>query len=841
MDSQAEKLKFYPTVLCRIGTLPFEVLDNFRWSNGAALSTIISTYQSLKEDELSFVGKRKELASIQQKIRAFELLFEQKYLAQQQLHRSSFHAIAGNQMLQKGLLQSSPSLWQGIQRYRLQTPSTYRKKERQTERSIMQYLARICTKTSPFSTFTALSLNDLTGKNSLTDAPTHSGVIRINNYILAQLEELLGSYPPFYNQLAIRLNPTLRLQGEEYVYLMNSRNVESIQRMENNAVLALIVELIEEYEGGLLLFQNFVDAIIDKIDASRDQINGYLSELIQFGLLTWVWPVSATDPNWSKAFLAWLPTLSDFEGKENLINVLEQLQKSADQLTQLSAEERWPLIQENYQSLKNYFVETSAHIPDAKPIDNESFVLFKGTELSLNSEKLFYEDSQINANVGWSKEDLKLGIKELNEVITLINPLCIHPEVEAPLKFYKGKYDPMQKVGLMRFYEDFYQNELYGDEKKKNNEQNEYQEINKLQKNIAEKLSEHIIINSNYNVHLSLSDLKTAFAITQMKVAAKLSPNSFGALLQLQSTPSGQYKSYVDAVFTGYGRMLGRFLHLFPEKHTTYLQEWVADLRGNALWVDNTDASFHNANAHPSILNTIVSVPGGQQRSYIEQYPPNQIQEDNNVSLRDLSVSLSKDEDKLLLFYKDREVVIFNFGLEALQTRSPMYRLLSTFGTLQPDLSPLKAILLQLTRQEKESWFHFPRVCVGDHLILQRRSWFVPVLELPLRQKSDSEADYFLKINCWREKHQLPEQVFVTLSPLEIDHELEKEQRKSDAYKPQYLDFKIPSLVNHFGREVNKVTTMLKIEEALPGQGEMLKVNGRSHAVELVVQWAKES
>ena len=186
MDQPDEQIKLYPLVLCRIGTLPYDLLDGIRWAENELITVDLHVYQRLHQLLREGEGDKKQKQKLRKKIRQFELDFEQSYLQQQQLHRASFYAFSGHQMLQKGLLQSSPSLLEGLQRYRLQSPSVYRKKERQTERSLAQYLARICTKTSPFSTFTALSLNDLSGNNVGQNSSPFSTVIRINNYVLAQ-------------------------------------------------------------------------------------------------------------------------------------------------------------------------------------------------------------------------------------------------------------------------------------------------------------------------------------------------------------------------------------------------------------------------------------------------------------------------------------------------------------------------------------------------------------------------------------------------------------------------------------------------------------------------------
>ncbi|MFT4666747.1 MAG: hypothetical protein ACI8YQ_001077 [Polaribacter sp.] len=848
MDQTRQQIKLYPLVLCRLGTLPYDLLDGIRWGENELLTVELLIYRELCKYAEKDKRDKKQKQEFLNRIKKFVANFEQKYLQQQQLHRASFYAFSGHPLLQKGLLQSSPSLWDGLQRYRLQSPAIYRKKERQTERSLAQYLARICTKTSPFSTFTALSLNDLSGKNIGPEAAPFSSVIRINNYVLAQVEELLSAYPPFYMHLAVQVNPTLKAKGEEYVFLMNSRNIESIQKIEENEVLALILSISQQYTSGQQLFGQLIKKLGEEVAASAEELEGYLSDLVRLGFLNWVWPVSGTDPNWNSTLLDWMKTLPDFEGKEWIVAALGQLETAASELPKLSADKRRGLIQESMAHLKRCFQEIADGIPERQVSEQEAFVAFQNTNLVMSPEKLFFEDTQMSAEMDWSESDLEKSVLELSQLTEMLLPFRMHTELEAPLLFFKSKYKLGEEVPLMQFYQDFYAAELRKDSKEESSSSSitnslslaQEQVLAKREK-ITQELSKHITIDSNFTVHLPLPVLNTVMAPIQQKVAVTPSPKSFGALLQLQRSSNGQYKSYVDAVFTGYGKMLGRFLHLFPKEKTTQVTNWVEQLRGNSLWVDNTDASFHNANAHPAFLQKVVSVPGGQQSPYNENDIPFS-SEEQRLLLTDLSVRFSESKNKLLLYCQEEEVTIFNFGLEALQSRSPMYRLLSSFCTTQPDITPLKMMLLKASRQKKGSWTLLPRVNIGDHLVLQRRAWFIPKVDLPLREKSESEAVYFLRVNDWRMQHALPVCVFITLSPMEVgESDNDNNSRNTYGYKPQFIDFSSPALVSHLGRELKKVKTMLKIEEVLPGKGEMLAVNGRESAVELVVQWEQKS
>ncbi|MFK7808393.1 MAG: lantibiotic dehydratase [Saprospiraceae bacterium] len=841
MSRKKNVANLYPHVLCRVGTLPYDLLKSIQWSDPEQLLEMVRIYLKLQAQATSSDLSGREKSNIGKQIRKLESDFVHHFSNEQSLHRTAFFALSGNPMLQKGLLQSSPSLWEGIQRYRQQPVSVYRKKERQTERSLAQYLARICTKTSPFSTFTGLSFTKISGKNSILSSDSNDGKIRVNNYVLAQLQELLSGYPDFYQHLAVQINPTLRSVGEEYVFLINSRNVESIQRVEVNDVLVLLLESIRTTASGQMKFATLKNKMVREIEAPAEQLDAYLAELIRYGLINWVWPVSSTDPKWLDHLLARINPLESFQGHQLLLEALNDLRETAKLLPSLTAEKRWPRINGSLKKLRETFEAIAANSPsENKEITKQAFVAFQGKNITLNAQNLFFEDHQVHGDFDWSKKDLKKGVEELAKLIDLVLPLRLYPEMEVPLHFFKTHYARGERVSLLKFYEDFYHAIRKEDVFSGTAAFSKEREIIALRKQVVKELRTHIEINYDFNVHLPVRLLNTVFSQLpiQQKAASVPRTDSYGALLQLQKSETGRYKSYIDAVFTGYGKMLGRFLHLFPDKHTEELKGWIEELRGKDTWADLSDASFHNANAHPLFLKTFISASGTQQSNP---------QSTTQLPLLDLFVSYNESLDKLKLFHQEIEITTFNFGLEALQTRSPLYRLLSIFCTEQPDLEPLKIILRQASRKEKDGWILYPRIEVGDYLILQRRAWYIPLTDIPLRANKETEAMYFLRVNAWRQKCELPRSVFITVQPNELEGQEENtnlsadkrqpERRLTDAYKPQYINFNTPMLVSHFGRELPKVKRYLKVEEFLPGDGEMVTVEGRERAVELVVQF----
>jgi hypothetical protein len=133
-----------------------------------------------------------------------------------------------------------------------------------------------------------------------------------------------------------------------------------------------------------------------------------------------------------------------------------------------------------------------------------------------------------------------------------------------------------------------------------------------------------------------------------------------------------------------------------------------------------------------------------------------------------------------------------------------------------------------------------PRIIYEDNLILQRKAWWVPKELLPERGSQETHWQYFVRVNLWRIKLEIPDEIFVfvypSLQPQQLgDDALRKIVR--DDYKPQYISFKNPFWVRLFEKLAQKAPTMMRIEEMLPNSQQLLKIGESQYVTEFVVQW----
>ena len=59
-----------------------------------------------------------------------------------------------------------------------------------------------------------------------------------------------------------------------------------------------------------------------------------------------------------------------------------------------------------------------------------------------------------------------------------------------------------------------------------------------------------------------------------------------------------------------------------------------------------------------------------------------------------------------------------------------------------------------------------PRITFGGSLVLARRRWIVPGALFPQRRQDESAAEFFLRVNRWREENGIPETAYLRVMPL---------------------------------------------------------------------------
>jgi lantibiotic biosynthesis protein len=281
----------------------------------------------------------------------------------------------------------------------------------------------------------------------------------------------------------------------------------------------------------------------------------------------------------------------------------------------------------------------------------------------------------------------------------------------------------------------------------------------------------------------------------------------------------------------GYGRSFGRFLPMFDSKVTEETKKWNRQLYPQAILVEDCDASFSNVNDHPPLLPYEIRMPEGRQH-----FPKNR-----QISVNRLVVVKNQDRQQLELREEKtlKLVYIFDLGFQAYTGRSELFIFLNFFMPIGFPIFPVK--LRQYLRwPQRRGITCYPRVYYGSNLVLWRQAWSIKRAALPMVNKNEPDADYFMRVNRWRCELKLPERVFVRLTNEDEMEKLSVKEKKKllpDDRKPQYIDFANPFLVRLFGKMLARVNRRLWIEEMLPDKNQLLKFDGKPYVSEFIFQW----
>lgn len=854
--------------------------------------------------------KIKGFSNIQREIQKLHEEGQAIYQLDVQNIRKNLRDLANKDNLQKGLLLASHSLLTNCLKYLENNSGKPNKKELKTERSLLKYLSRIYAKTSPFSTFTNITVAkiDPLPENEFfksADLPSSNrdhllvkSFIRLNNKMFGHFKRLLKQNTNYFRWFPIKINSTLSVEKDHYKYLTNSHNVEAFQRIEINPALEKIVSVLTSKKNAAVIYEDLVEAMIKDTDvaASRENIEAYIHQLTEYGLLHFDIGVSDLDPDWNKKLHTRLAKLPD--NLPHIADLLSFLKVAGDLLEDYvlaDINRRKEIIEHLYNQFKRISEkleqETSANINDqpspdsienniedisdeqektnSKDSDNLIFIHQDSTSFSFRKEYIFFEDTSIDSSILLNQTRIQDIISKTHQILEQIRIFDIKTDEQIKMLYYfNDHYDASESVDLLTFYEKYYR-DFKKIEVEFNKQRNHALEaLHDLQKpkeaheQYLPIIKERFDIRNSWKKRLSQifkqldSTIGNPINLTLDQVAnitRDVVPNTLfncdyqrseGIFVQFftEETEEGQSKlmGVVNGSFPGFGKLQGRFLHIFDEYLTTAFREWNSNnnKRGDLL-AEITDASFFNANIHPPLLPYEIWMPNSQ----------NMLPVDQQLLITDIKVTLDNNKNSLHLIHKknQKRILPFSLALEISTQRSQLSSLLENFSPLERLFhgEPLGFVDQGPSNDYGENqaldiWVR-PRFIIEDQLILQRKAWNVPENRLPYKKSDQNDWDYFYFINEWRQQLGIPEETFIyIMTKREISNVVKSTSGNSislDHRKPQYINFSNPLFVDLFGRLLHKVSSNLTIEEMLPNSKQLFEINGKKHVTEFIIQW----
>lgn len=765
--------------------------------------------------------------------------------------------------LRKGMVLSNQSLIDNMDKYipRVLNNSP-RKKEWQTILGMMKYLTRMTTKTSPFSVFNNIGLGTI--ENSLPKQWDFDGewgaksVVRLNNYLFAYLKEAILNVESIRKQCFIQLNPSVSIKGEHLYFLTNSNNIESFQQIPISPVNTMIKE---EISAKKIEYQGLLDILGQQVDAPYQSLKEYLDSLIDIGFVEFKFSTSGVDPDWDIHFSAELQHLKDKNPLiTDLIDALQKLKQLTSSIENACEKKRKTLLNDIHGLFSQVYtkllnassISSDAVLQEDKQLEEQAFKQIHFEDFKLKPHQIVFEDSKHTANFRVSKAMVTPLVEKINQLCRLMSRFEVQLDRKDKLKhYYTLHYSDQKVVDVLDFYENYYRDVelpeithginmpgskvsihkiLEVPDIKTRQERNK-----KWEKELAEALKPLLLDDAN---HLNLTtELLEGLNSNEKEVKSSKTVQSLSAFTQLFKTEGEEWKAVLNLTYAGYGRMYSRFLHIVDPEVSEQLRKKNQDMGQEGLMVENTDASYFNANLRPPLMPYELEVPNGHRN----------LPEGNQIPVTEVGITYCQKTDQLQLLHKPtaKPLYLFDLGFQSLRGRSQLYQLLERFTPatyVYPTLlSETINSALYLNKVEKGAvTVQFPRITFEEDIIIQRKTWFFAKKGIPVRHPNESDAMFFLRLNQWRMKNEIPSEVFIYVTtPQEMAALPLKEQQKVglDNQKPQYISFYNPILIRLFEKMSQKVPKVLKIEEMLPQPSQLARMNDNQIVNECVFQW----
>ena len=717
--------------------------------------------------------------------------------------RRYFLELTLDDQFKKGLAHSSPHLFGALRHYQKMATGVAGKKALKVERGLSKYLTRYHAKTSPFSTFTGVGFHNVL-KKSIEDHNIQTGShVRLNNHIFGIIFDLLKKDQHLKKIIPVRLNETIVYKDSAFHFFHQRDGQEVFQRIQETRILQILGEELQN----LTPLGEILDQLLTRVEVDEEALDAYLMRLLACGYLEFDPGISGLDPDWTDKVIDFLIPWKSLAGVSKIMKTLKDLDLARKRYATASGEERIPLRETAMHSLK----EMVQFISGGSPSPNLTSDISEG--IVVHERNLFYEDLIIACEQKWALHDVSpviSALHSLNEALYVFRDLA-STEMSTYERFFRQNFHGLTPI--LTFFEVFKRKEISPQTPKKSERHKRW--INALVCRLT--YPDEGIVHINLD---QVMEVNKEFA-----PAAEPRHGSFCAFIQFWRE-SGQIYGVCNGGFSGFGKLMGRFLDYGFESITEKLRACNNSFAPEYLCLENRDHSLFNANMHPLLMAGEIRMPGGQNTCTPDKWIP----------IHQLGLRMNDSGKLELVFLPDgRPVMIFDLDFEASGRRTQLFRFLNQLTPNSDFLHGcLRSPINKKFAQKSDDCIVLPRIVFQNNLILQRKTWRFPKWALPRRNSSETDLQWFRNVESWRKSYGLPDHVFIKILN-------RGEQVTSSAgldafdYKPQYICFQNPILVNYLDQLMAKTPNQLNVIEMLP-KSEHLGF-GDGHVTEHLVQW----
>ena len=568
-------------------------------------------------ESLHFLQKTK------QKNQDAEILFEQNLAA----NYKHLQICSKNDTLRRALLFASHDLLASLSSFADKPVDQFDKKDRRTAFSLLQYLTRAVFKTSPLGRFTTVQVRpigpiDGAARNHPVNSPDGRSeqvgewlgskqLVTPNVALLPAIYEVLLREPAFFQSLRVVLNPCIApletLMSEGMgEWLYFDGEREAFQKIDPDPVADFVVNALLQNDRQLP-FEGLVTLLENEVEATQAQLHSLVNQLIDIGLLEWQLPEKGISPGWCGVLYNYLGYLPSSPLLTEAAYLLHWLRTAARTLPFQTIEEAQKLQRETLQELKKFLEKHGGKMPPIPP------------------EQIFFEDVAQDVAL-----DLPSGVME--KLVGQLAECWQQKEFHAVPSFRARLYDFAEKT-------------------------------------IPDGVSMDFLEFSHRFLAEAVPAVLTKGVLRLKPPVQPRHKGKIGALLQIFQE-NGEYKAVINAMYSGGGKLLARWLPLFPTGIAEQVKIWQ-----HSASLPVASFPWHgwsNANFQPLISSVSVSVPDGR----VTHSPGGRTILLGNIAVR-------KDEFGLLQLIEKQssQPIVFNdLGLEAPETRPPVMQVLWHLG-----------------------------------------------------------------------------------------------------------------------------------------------------------------
>lgn len=660
--------------------------------------------------------------------------------------------------LRNGILFSSEDLFRAINDLKNQNDESIidNKKYDSVFHSVLNYLTRSATKTSPLSSFNVLTLTNISRLNSRninTDIETKS-LFKINNLLYLGLKEWIISSEVCLGKLKIFLNPTMLIRDNYFHYFRHDKNNEDFCKLKISN--PQFIHLVDFLNNNQPTFSEFVLFLNNQMGIGLNSFE-FANKLIESGIICIHFPFNIRSKDWIIDCINFLMD-GDEENNVELIQLLKSIFELREKLQYVN------IVDKRNELIEKLIVEL-----------HQTYCGFKG----LNVSNLFYEDL-VNLNyptLDFSKLDNSFReIKLFSDVLFQFCFKCVNKKFIHDT--FREKYG-RKKISLLEYYEKIYLKDKVWEQAityylKK------YQEIFAMFfKNIL----------SGKKIYLR--DYLSCFVR-----APRADRASFDLFMQI----SDASRIVVNNILNASGLSITRLYSVFPDL-VKMLDKYNTNVSKDSLIAELRDSSIHNSQIQIEIADVVIDVSQGTISS-------------NHIPLNRLYLQPYENEIINLVDENNKRIIPIDFSMESLNRRSSLFRFINQFSDDNSEgLNTLREIYMNyakaMSNDSDRLVVHLSRIYLVENVILERESWLFPkVFLLKMFNEIRKEESIYLWFDGWRIKHNIPHHGFITYRIV----------NNINFTKPQYIDFRSPVYFKQFyGKIISNTCCEIKFSELLPG------------------------